>query len=78
MKGSPAVSHLMVVMVGGGNYQPCPFCWRLGSWSHSCRVEGGREGFGIVSVGVSMVTDCCRQPTRLGPLSVLSPGETMG
>lgn len=31
---SPAVSHLVVVMVGGGNYQPCPFCWRLGSWSH--------------------------------------------
>lgn len=40
---------------------------------------GAEEGcFGIVSLEVSMVTDCCGQPTRLGPLSVLSPGETMG
>lgn len=62
-------------MVGGGNHQQGPFCWGLASWSHSCRAEGGREGFGIVSLGVSMVTDWCRQPTRLGPLSVLSPGR---
>ena len=57
VEGRPAVSYLVVVVVGGGNYQPCPFCLRLGFWNHSCRVEGGREGFGIVSLGVSMVTD---------------------
>lgn len=41
---SPAVSQLVVVVGGGGVKQlsPCPFYWRLGSCSHSCRVEGGR------------------------------------
>ena len=49
--------HLGVAVVGDSDYQQCPFCWRLGSWSHSCRVEGDRRGFGIVSLRVSMVTD---------------------
>lgn len=56
-EGGPAVSHLVEVVAEGGNYQQFPSCCRLGSWSHSCRLGGSREGFGIVSQGVSMVTD---------------------
>lgn len=36
---SPAVSHLVVVVVGGGDYQPCPLL--LGATAAGRRVAGG-------------------------------------